>query len=123
MVENPVNVIRVYHGDDGESHFEDVDWPMETVVSGDYVRSAPRRAGETTFASQPPGFFYDWHPTPSRRFFVMISGSCEIAVSDGEARTFTRGDVLLLEDLEGPGHTMRVVGDQPRVAMHVLLKD
>ena len=118
-----MNVIRVYHGVDGESHFEDGDWLVEKVGSGDYVRSAPRRAGETTFASQPPGFFNDWHAAPSCRFFVMISGSCEIAVSDGEARTFTKGDVLLLEDLEGPGHTMRVVGNEPRVAMHVLLED
>ena len=118
-----MNVIRVYSTDDGESHFQDVELPTSLVPSGAYERSAVRPAGETNFAIQPPGFFADWHPAPSRRFFVMISGVCEVGTSDGETRTFRGGDVLLLEDVTGRGHTMRVTGDSPRVAMHVTLED
>ena len=118
-----MNVVRVYHGDDGQSHFEDLELPTSPVANGTYRRSDLRPTGETMFAIQPPGFFADWHPAPGRRFFVMISGSAQVDVSDGETRTLKGGDVVLFEDVEGPGHTMRVVGDEPRVAMHVSLQD
>ena len=33
------------------------------------------------------------------------------------------GAKVLFEDVTGPGHTMRVMGDEPRVAQHVSLED
>jgi quercetin dioxygenase-like cupin family protein len=117
-----MNVIRVYCGDDGVTHFEDVDWPMAPTSVEGYDRSAELSAVLTMFASQPPGYFADWHPAPSRRLFVLISGSAEIGVSDGTTRRLAPGDVALLEDVAGPGHTMRVLGDTPRMAMHVTLE-
>jgi quercetin dioxygenase-like cupin family protein len=118
-----MKIIRVYHGDDGESHFQDIDLPTQPVANGTYERTEMRPAGETMFAIQPPGFFADWHPAPSRRFFVMVSGSAEVQVSDGEKRTLKGGDVVLFEDVDGPGHTMRVLGDEPRIGLHVSLRE
>ena len=53
----------------------------------------------------------------------MISGAAEINVSDGESRTVNVGNVILFEDIDGPGHTMRVIGNEDRVALHVSLDD
>jgi uncharacterized cupin superfamily protein len=53
----------------------------------------------------------------------MVSGAAEVSVSDGETRTINTGDVILFEDVHGPGHTMRVIGDVDRVALHVSLQD
>jgi uncharacterized cupin superfamily protein len=52
----------------------------------------------------------------------MVSGAAEVGVSDGEMRTINSGDVVLFEDVDGPGHTMRVIGDVDRVALHVSLE-
>jgi uncharacterized cupin superfamily protein len=52
----------------------------------------------------------------------MVSGAAEVSVSDGETRTINAGDVVLFEDIDGPGHTMRVIGNVDRVALHVSLE-
>ena len=118
-----MKIIRVHHAPDGQTHFEDIDWPEIPTPSGAYVRTETRSAGITMFAIQPPGYYADWHPAPSRRLVIMISGAAEVGVSDGETRLINAGDVILFEDIDGPGHTMRVVGDQDRVALHVSLEE
>lgn len=117
-----MKIIRVHHGPDGQTHFEDVEWAETPTPSGAYVRTDTRQAGITMFAIQPPGFFADWHPAPSRRLVTMVSGAAEVGVSDGETRTINAGDVVLFEDVDGPGHTMRVIGEADRVALHVSLE-
>jgi quercetin dioxygenase-like cupin family protein len=118
-----MKIIRVHHGIDGHSHFEDIEWATTPIPSGAYVRTDTRLAGITMFAIQPPGFFADWHPAPSRRLVTMVSGAAEVSVSDGATRTINAGDIILFEDVDGPGHTMRVIGNVDRVALHVSLKD
>lgn len=116
-----MKVIRVHLGDDGETHFQDVEWPEHPTPDGAFTRTDILKAGETNFATQPPGFFADFHPAPSRRLVTVVSGSAEVTVSDGETRVLRAGDVVLFEDVTGPGHTMRTLGDEPRVALHVSL--
>lgn len=114
-------IIRVHLGSDGQTHFEDIEWATTPTPNGAYVRTDIRKAGVTMFAIQPPGFFADWHPAPSRRLVTMVSGVAEIGVSDGETRKVNSGDVILFEDVDGPGHTMRVIGNADRIALHVSL--
>ena len=118
-----MRIIRVYHGDDGETHFEDVALETHRVEGPGFSRTRAFAADEANFAVQPPGFFADWHPAPSRRLFTMVAGSAEVGVSDGETRVIRTGDVILFEDVTGPGHTMRVLGNEPRVALHVRLTE
>lgn len=118
-----MKVLRVYHGDDDQTHFEEVDLPLEPSTGASNHRTPPRPASQAMFASQNPGSFLDWHPAPSRRLFVLVAGSAEVGVTDGEKRTITKGDVVLFEDVTGPGHTMRVLGGTPRVALHVRMED
>jgi quercetin dioxygenase-like cupin family protein len=118
-----MKITRVHHGSDGQTHFEDIDWAETPTPSGAYTRTDTRTAGITMFAIQPPGYYADWHPAPSRRLVIMISGAAEVGVSDGETRTLGAGDIILFEDIDGPGHTMKVLGDVDRVAMHVSLEE
>jgi hypothetical protein len=37
----------------------------------------------------------------------------EIEVSSGDKRLFSKGDVLLAEDVSGQGHKTRVIGKKP----------
>ena len=51
----------------------------------------------------------------------MVTGSVEATTSDGEARTFGPGVAVLVEDTTGAGHRTRVMGDEPWVALVVVL--
>ena len=72
--------------------------------------------GKMVFFSIPKGWFGDWHPAPMKQFFCCLNGEIEIVSGDGEKRRFREGNVFLLEDTSGQGHTTRVVGDEAFVA-------
>jgi hypothetical protein len=54
---------------------------------------------------------------------VQTTGELEVQVSDGEIRRFRPGDVVLVEDLRGQGHTARVVSDDAVCGVYVQLPD
>ncbi|XHH09096.1 MAG: hypothetical protein ACFCUE_00305 [Candidatus Bathyarchaeia archaeon] len=78
-------------------------------------------ATKLVFFQIPKGWFGDWHPAPKKQYFCCLKGSIEIEAGDGEKRTFNSGDVFLLEDTIGKGHTTRVMGDEDFVAAIIQL--
>ena len=107
---------RLYTGDDGRSHIEDLD-----LDAGPIKWLTEQPTASITFRSSQPGNFVDWHPAPRRQFMITLSGQVEIGLGDGTSRRFGAGDVMLAEDLTGEGHTTRVVSDRPRIAAVVPL--
>ena len=93
-----MGVYRLYTGDDGESHIEEIgaEALSEIEVEGTMSFSVQQRE---------PGHFSDYHPAPFRRWQVGLAGSTVIGLSDGSSRTFLPGDVRLIEDTTGKGHT------------------
>ncbi len=63
----------------------------------------------------------DFHPLPERRLIIHLSGEVEIGTSDGAKQIFRAGDIRLMEDVYGRGHTH--VDLSPSAAVYVLLKD
>jgi len=107
--------IRLFAGDAGESHFEDVEIEF---TSSEYTASAPplglssmSSAAEFGFMKAPAGWKSEWHPSSARNFFVVVSGEWEVTASDGETRRFGPQSLLLVEDTTGKGHKSRVVSD------------
>lgn len=113
--------IRLYAGDDGESHFEEVGLRYQPHLPLS-ERTAPQPAETILFARHMPGYFMDWHPAPRRQYVVFLAGQNEITVGDGTKMVFGAGDVLLAEDMKGR-HTVRVIGDEPRLSLTVPLRD
>ena len=106
------NILRVYTGDDGLSHIEEIDLPFEafTDTEGAYGEGTPfEGATGITFRRDPPGYFLDWHDAPRRQYVITIRGEIEIGASDGTLKRIGPGDILLAEDLTGRGHTCRLV--------------
>ena len=104
-------LVRMYSGDDGQSHFEDLDidtWPAVWELNFASADIKFARRGEL---GNP--FFSDWHPEPRRQYFIVLTGQVEITVGDGTERVLNPGDVLLAEDLTGQGHQVRSLGGQP----------
>ncbi|MEJ2239175.1 MAG: cupin domain-containing protein [Gemmatimonadales bacterium] len=110
--------VRIFADSEGESHFGR---SGVALSSRDFAPPAPPlevsevlEAGHG-FLRAAPGWFGDWHPTPTRQFMCLLSGVLEVSVSDGETRRISPGAIVLLEDTEGRGHSTRVVSDEPAV--------
>jgi quercetin dioxygenase-like cupin family protein len=118
--------VRVYTGDDGKSHIEDVSPDFQPFVDteGSYGEGTPlENAGGITFRISPPGYLLEWHCAPRRQYTITLAGEAEIEVGDGTVKRVGPGDVLLAEDLTGEGHITRVVSDTRRVYVVVPLGD
>jgi quercetin dioxygenase-like cupin family protein len=61
--------------------------------------------------SIPAGTDVPSHTAPQPYVSIVLSGTVEIVASDGEARQFTSGQVLLCNDLTGKGHVTRAITD------------
>ena len=112
-----VEFVRVAVDPDGNSYFARDEAPLAPT---DYAPPAPLvgvspavPALATAFLSVPPGWFGDYHPAPRRQWIFVLGGEAELQVSDGERRTFGPGSILLVEDIEGQGHTTRALGETP----------
>ncbi len=116
-----MDVVRIYTGADGESHFEEIDLPYKHMAEAEIT--AQQSATGISFRRTPPGNFVDWHPAPRRQYVITLEGQSEIGLGDGTKRIFNPGDVLLADDLTGHGHTTAVYGDIPRVSIAIPLAD
>jgi hypothetical protein len=115
---------RVVATADGGSAFEEDALPLEerAVAEGTppmfaaLLSPAPPSAviylRSNDFDSEP-------HPAPRRQWVVMLRGAIEVEVSDGSRHIFQPGDLLLVEDVTGRGHTTYTVGEPPFEALFV----
>ena len=111
-----VQIVRVYSGDDGESHFEDLT-PDQLAEIVNNVGS-----GDVTLSRRPSPSVSDYHNAPRLQYVVNLSGTAEFEVADGTVKRLSAGDVLVAEDLTGHGHIARSIGDEFRVSLAVPLK-
>jgi len=116
-----MRVTRLYTGDDGHSHFEEVDLPTERVSDGVEVTPLPGAAGvflRTLDERSNPGS-EQFHGAQRRQYAVMLSGHMEVWLRDGSRRVFGPGDILMSEEVsDGEGHAARTFLG-PRVTLYV----
>ncbi len=117
-----MRVVRVYTGDDGESHFEDVD--IEVTSEGGIGRVSSLIEGPGVMFREVDGDYdLDFHTAPRRQFVVNLRGSVDITVGSGETRRLESGDILLAEDTTGHGHKSRAVEGQPRSCLFIPINE
>ncbi len=118
-----MHCLRIYADDDGESHFDEVEVPLEEAnfapPAPPFLVSEPLNAKNLIFMSFSSGWFGDWHPSPAHQYFFLLSGRLEAEVSDGEIRQIEPGAAVLLEDTVGKGHVTRVLGEDEVQAIFV----
>ena len=73
-------ITRLYTGEDGQSHFEELDMDV-----GEYPWGELKTATGVMFRHDEPGKFIDWHVAPRRQFVITLSGEVEIGLGDGIA--------------------------------------
>lgn len=120
-----VKVPRLYTGDDGWSHWDEVDVDLSNInpngvsASADIVPTKGviwRRMG----SSDTPG---EYHTAPAKQYVVVLTGSSEYGTHDGEVRAFGPGGIFIVEDVTGHGHTARGTSAEPRVSLHIPFAD
>jgi hypothetical protein len=111
-----VQIVRVYSGDDGESHFEDLTPDQFAAIVNNVG------PGDVNLNRRPAGPDSDYHNAPRRQYVVNLSGIAEFEVADGTVKRLYPGDVLVAEDVTGHGHIARSIGDEFRVSLAVPLK-
>ena len=84
-------VVRVYTGDDGESHFEDVAIDLEDQGLGGRISRLIRGSG-VMFREVDATYDLDFHNAPRRQLVVNLTGSVDITVGDGTVRRLGPGD-------------------------------
>lgn len=115
-----MQVTRVYAGDDGESHFEDV--VVELKDRGPMGRISALVAGQGVIFREVDGDYeLDFHNAPRRQYVVNLTGSVELETGDGTCRVLGPGEILLAEDTTGRGHKSRAVGNTPRTCLFIPL--
>ena len=112
-----MQIVRVYSGNDGESHFQDLTADQFAEIVNK-VGDGPITLGQSSSPS-----FEDYHPAPRRQYVVSLSGVTEFETADGSKRSLGPGDVLVAEDLTGHGHIARSIGDELQVCLAIPLAD
>lgn len=111
-----VQIVRVYSGNDGESHFEDLTPDQFAQIVNNLGE------GDIRLNCRPAGPDSDYHNAPRLQYVVNMSGIAEFEVADGTVKRLYPGDVLVAEDVTGHGHIARSIGDEFRVSLAVPLK-
>ncbi len=117
-----MDIVRIFTGADGQSHFEDIEVPLEDLgMSGSISELWPGRGVQ--FRTVAGDYQLDFHTAPRRQLVVNLTGSVEIEVGDGTKRIFGPGSILLADDRTGQGHISRNVDGEPRTCLFVHLDD
>ncbi len=111
---------RIYAGPDGNSHFEDVDVPLNKGRGDQQVSELVEGAG-IVFRVSGRAYDLDWHPGSRRQFVITLEGEGDVVASDGTTRRFGPGDIMLADDMNSKGHLSKAVGGKPRKSIFVTL--
>ena len=115
-----MKIVRIYTGEDEESHFEDTDIPLGNPNKSERRSELIKTTG-IIFRETGGDYDLDFHNAPRRQFVINLEGSVEIITGDGSSRILGPGDILLAEDTTGRGHISRAVNNQPRKSVFVTL--
>jgi len=112
----PLEGRMTYADGQGETHFDVRDIPDR---EGQFGSAVAAKGLITDFGavtnmfvfSMPAGTNVPPHGAPQHYISIILSGEAEVVTSDGAARRFRPGDVILFDDVTGKGHATRAITD------------
>ena len=110
-----MTMYRVFTDADGESHIEEMSLADRPELG------SLTNVSEVQVQEFDGSRHRDFHPLPERRLIIHMSGEVEIGASDGSKIVLRAGDVRLMEDVSGKGHTHNDLS--PSSAVYVVLTD
>lgn len=113
-------ITRIYSDSRGDSHFEDIEVPLEDAGEIGFTSALTPVQG-IIFREVEPAYDYDFHRAPQRQYIILLDGEIEIETSLGKKRRFKAGQILLAEDTEGKGHRTKNLRPVKRKSIFVTL--
>jgi hypothetical protein len=117
-----MRIVRIFTGPDGQSHFEDLEVPLEDRGAMGRISKLWRGKG-VMFREVDGDYSLGYHNAPRRQFVVNLTGRVEIETGDGSRRLLGPGSILLAEDTTGQGHISRAVDGEPRSCLFIPLDE
>ena len=115
-----IRCIRLWTGDDNNSHFEEGVIDLPKGERGD-ILSGTVNVLSISFRETRAGGAFEWHDAPVRQFVITLSGTLDFQTRTGEHFMLHPGDILLAEDTAGTGHSWNLVDDNPWRRAYVIL--
>jgi hypothetical protein len=115
-----IRCVRIWTGEDQNSHFEDGWIELEPGAHGDLL-SGNLATAHASFQETRSGGTLAWHTAPVRQLVITLSGTLDFQTRGGQHFMLKPGDILLAEDTAGGGHTWKLVDDQPWRRVYVVL--
>jgi quercetin dioxygenase-like cupin family protein len=112
--------IRLWTGDDGESHFESGIVDLQIGARGDFL-SHKMDAVSMSLQETDSGGSFDWHTAPARQFVITLSGRLDFVTREQKHFRLDPSILLLAEDTAGGGHAWRLLDQEPWRRIYVVL--
>jgi quercetin dioxygenase-like cupin family protein len=116
-----IRCVRIWTGDDQNSHFEEGVIELDPGKRGD-VLSGKMPTTTISFEETASGGAFAWHTAPIRQLVVTLSGTLDFQTREGEHFLIHPGDILLAEDTAGGGHSWKLTDNQPWRRAYVILQ-
>jgi hypothetical protein len=114
-----IRCIRLWSGEDGQSHFAEGTIDLAPGARGDALSDAfPIVAVSVHETDADPRL--GWHTDAARQLVITLSGELTFETEDGTFR-LAPGDILLTEETSGRGHNWRLTGDRPWRRVYAVL--
>jgi quercetin dioxygenase-like cupin family protein len=118
----PLTYTHMYSGDDGLTHFKEVELEGRKDDKSFRVTSDTLAATGVYFRETEGEYDNDWHTAPNKTLVVVLEGGLEIVASDGTTRVFKAGDVFLQNDPTGKGHYTKALDGKPRRTLFIKME-
>ena len=115
-----IQCIRLWTGDDAESHFEEGQIELELGRNGDLL-TGKIPAASVSFEETARGGTLDWHTAPVRQLVITLSGVLDFETRAKQHFILKPGVILLAEDTAGGGHAWRLTDAEPWRRVYVVL--
>ncbi|MDE0950726.1 MAG: hypothetical protein OSA45_05610 [Halioglobus sp.] len=115
-----IRCVRIWTGDDQNSHFEEGWIDLNPGVHGDLL-SDKLSITTASFQETASGGTLAWHTAPVRQLVVTLSGTLDFETRAGQHFQLAPGDILLAEDTVGGGHSWELVDEQPWRRVYLVL--
>ena len=113
-------VTRIYSDSNGDSHFEDIEIPLQEAGNVGKLSELLPATG-VIFREVESTYEWNFHVAPQKQYIILLDGKIEIETSLGKKRIFKAEDVLLVEDTTGKGHKTRNLKLKKRKSIFITL--
>jgi uncharacterized cupin superfamily protein len=126
-MQRPVEYIRLFSDDAGESHIETATITLESERFAPPAPpldvSAMSRADGWNLVRFAADWVGGWHCTPCRQWMFLLAGQATVRASDGSQCDLRAGSICLLEDTRGKGHLTTIIGNDDVLIVAVRIPD